>query len=201
MASSTRIRRPHAPNRRSRPRPALRAAGAGPPSDHEAAARGEGEGGTAIEQGVLFHHLLDWKFVPAHPRNPRFAFHPGRGLGPRTRRMARPASIGNHRPGLRRLARPCLYPVPLDARLHADQLAATEPGRHDQVLDGESRHACVLELGPQELEFHREAGRSIPKSVDRVIAVGPRSRALLEGAASAGFAADHLHQPGPGGSR
>src|SRR5258708_7975072 len=40
----------------------------------------------------------------------------------------------------------------------------------------------MLELGEKALDYHRVAGRSIPPSVDVVIGVGPRSRALLEGA-------------------
>jgi UDP-N-acetylmuramoyl-tripeptide--D-alanyl-D-alanine ligase len=45
----------------------------------------------------------------------------------------------------------------------------------------------MLELGERELDYHRDAGRAIPKSIDVVIGVGKRSRALLEGAAEAGF--------------
>jgi UDP-N-acetylmuramoyl-tripeptide--D-alanyl-D-alanine ligase len=57
----------------------------------------------------------------------------------------------------------------------------------------------MLELGEQELQFHRDAGKGIPKSIDVVIAVAKpgadaRSRALLEGAREAGFADDTLHQ-------
>jgi len=56
----------------------------------------------------------------------------------------------------------------------------------------------MLELGEQELQFHREAGRGIPKSIDVVLAVArgadtARSQSLLEGAREAGFAADALH--------
>jgi UDP-N-acetylmuramoyl-tripeptide--D-alanyl-D-alanine ligase len=59
----------------------------------------------------------------------------------------------------------------------------------------------MLELGEQELQFHREAGRGIPKSIDVVVAVargtetgaGTRSQSLLEGAREAGFAAEALH--------
>ncbi len=56
----------------------------------------------------------------------------------------------------------------------------------------------MLELGEQELQFHRDAGKGIPKSIDVVIAVakpgnGARSRALLDGAREAGFADDALH--------
>ncbi|MEO8034092.1 MAG: UDP-N-acetylmuramoyl-tripeptide--D-alanyl-D-alanine ligase, partial [Acidobacteriota bacterium] len=51
----------------------------------------------------------------------------------------------------------------------------------------------MLELGEQELQFHRDNGRDIPSDVDVVIGVGKRSRALLEGAREAGFAAGALH--------
>jgi UDP-N-acetylmuramoyl-tripeptide--D-alanyl-D-alanine ligase len=51
----------------------------------------------------------------------------------------------------------------------------------------------MLELGDKELDYHRDAGRAIPKSVDTVIGVGKRSRALLEGAAEAGFESGKLH--------
>jgi len=50
----------------------------------------------------------------------------------------------------------------------------------------------MLELGDKELDYHRDAGRAIPKSVDTVIGVGKRSRALLEGAAEAGFGNGNL---------
>jgi UDP-N-acetylmuramoyl-tripeptide--D-alanyl-D-alanine ligase len=50
----------------------------------------------------------------------------------------------------------------------------------------------MLELGEQELEFHREAGRSIPRSIDTVCGVGTRSQQLLEGAREAGFDAGKL---------
>lgn len=45
----------------------------------------------------------------------------------------------------------------------------------------------MLELGEQELDYHREAGRSIPPSIDFVAGVGRRTEALLEGARAAGF--------------
>jgi UDP-N-acetylmuramoyl-tripeptide--D-alanyl-D-alanine ligase len=51
----------------------------------------------------------------------------------------------------------------------------------------------MLELGDKELDYHREAGRAIPNSVDTVVGVGKRSRALLEGAAEAGFESAKLH--------
>jgi UDP-N-acetylmuramoyl-tripeptide--D-alanyl-D-alanine ligase len=51
----------------------------------------------------------------------------------------------------------------------------------------------MLELGEQELQFHRDAGRGIPRSIDMVVGVGKRSKALLEGAREAGFDAGALH--------
>jgi UDP-N-acetylmuramoyl-tripeptide--D-alanyl-D-alanine ligase len=51
----------------------------------------------------------------------------------------------------------------------------------------------MLELGEKELDFHRDAGKSIPRSIDVVVGVGPRSRALLEGARAAGFKQETLH--------
>src|SRR5207244_13289371 len=47
----------------------------------------------------------------------------------------------------------------------------------------------MLELGDRELEYHREAGRAIPKSIDVVMAVGRRRQALLDGARRAGLQA------------
>lgn len=45
----------------------------------------------------------------------------------------------------------------------------------------------MLELGEKELQYHHESGKAIPKSIDFVIGVGTRSRALLDGAREAGF--------------
>ena len=63
--------------------------------------------------------------------------------------------------------------------------------------DVEGRRIAVigdmLELGEQELQFHQDAGRQIPKSIDVIVGVGKRSRALLDGAREAGFAEDSLH--------
>ncbi len=51
----------------------------------------------------------------------------------------------------------------------------------------------MLELGPGELDFHRDAGRSIPRCIEVVVGVGPRCVSLLEGAREAGFEDDALH--------
>jgi UDP-N-acetylmuramoyl-tripeptide--D-alanyl-D-alanine ligase len=50
----------------------------------------------------------------------------------------------------------------------------------------------MLELGEQEMQFHRDAGMGIPKSIDVVVGVGTRAQALLEGAREAGFAEANL---------
>lgn len=50
----------------------------------------------------------------------------------------------------------------------------------------------MLELGEKELQYHHESGKAIPKSIDFVIGVGVRSRALLDGAREAGFAEGSL---------
>jgi UDP-N-acetylmuramoyl-tripeptide--D-alanyl-D-alanine ligase len=51
----------------------------------------------------------------------------------------------------------------------------------------------MLELGEQELQFHHDSGKGIPRDVDAVVGVGKRSRALLDGAREAGFAEGALH--------
>jgi UDP-N-acetylmuramoyl-tripeptide--D-alanyl-D-alanine ligase len=51
----------------------------------------------------------------------------------------------------------------------------------------------MLELGENELEYHRDTGRKIPQAVDVVVAVGRRAQSVLEGAREAGFAAERLH--------
>ncbi len=52
----------------------------------------------------------------------------------------------------------------------------------------------MLELGPREREYHYEVGRrTTPQSIDVVIAVGPRSEALLEGARHSGFSDERLY--------
>ncbi|HEX6083959.1 MAG TPA: UDP-N-acetylmuramoyl-tripeptide--D-alanyl-D-alanine ligase [Thermoanaerobaculia bacterium] len=63
---------------------------------------------------------------------------------------------------------------------------ADVPGRRIAVIGD------MLELGEQELQFHRDAGRGIPKSIDVVVGVGNRSQALLEGAREAGFEEGNL---------
>ncbi len=45
----------------------------------------------------------------------------------------------------------------------------------------------MLELGEQELDYHRESGKLIPREIDVVVGVGRRAEALLDGAREAGF--------------
>jgi UDP-N-acetylmuramoyl-tripeptide--D-alanyl-D-alanine ligase len=56
----------------------------------------------------------------------------------------------------------------------------------------------MLELGEKELDFHRDAGRAIPRDVDAVIGVGRRSQALLEGAREAGHTDVHHFEDAQG---
>jgi UDP-N-acetylmuramoyl-tripeptide--D-alanyl-D-alanine ligase len=49
----------------------------------------------------------------------------------------------------------------------------------------------MLELGEQELQFHRDSGKAIPASIDVIVGVGKRTNALLEGAREAGHANVH----------
>lgn len=51
----------------------------------------------------------------------------------------------------------------------------------------------MLELGEKELEYHSNAGREVPRSIDMIVGVGKRSRSLLEGARAAGFGEGSLH--------
>ena len=51
----------------------------------------------------------------------------------------------------------------------------------------------MLELGEQEHQYHRQSGAAIPRSIDVVVGVGPRSKSLLEGARESGFDQKSLH--------
>ncbi|HXG57579.1 MAG TPA: UDP-N-acetylmuramoyl-tripeptide--D-alanyl-D-alanine ligase [Thermoanaerobaculia bacterium] len=51
----------------------------------------------------------------------------------------------------------------------------------------------MLELGEQELQYHADSGRAVPRSIDVVVGVGRRAKALLDGAREAGFANGNLH--------
>lgn len=64
------------------------------------------------------------------------------------------------------------------------------------AADCEGRRIAVLgdmlELGAEEERFHREAGRAIPKGVELLVAVGPRSAAIADGAREAGMPAARI---------
>ena len=49
----------------------------------------------------------------------------------------------------------------------------------------------MLELGDKELDYHRDAGRGIPREVNAVVGVGKRSKSLLDGAREAGHESLH----------
>ena len=49
----------------------------------------------------------------------------------------------------------------------------------------------MLELGDKELDYHRDAGRGIPREVNAVVGVGKRSKSLLDGAREAGHQSLH----------
>jgi len=59
------------------------------------------------------------------------------------------------------------------------------------AVGGRGRRIAVLgdmlELGPEEERWHREAGRAVPGRVDLLVCVGPRARWLGEAAADAGL--------------
>lgn len=86
------------------------------------------------------------------------------------------------------------------ALLYDDAYNASPPSMRAALetlnLVGGSRRIAVLgdmlELGPQDLWFHRDAGRYVVGRADRLVCVGPRARAIGEGAAEEGFAADHI---------
>jgi UDP-N-acetylmuramoyl-tripeptide--D-alanyl-D-alanine ligase len=61
------------------------------------------------------------------------------------------------------------------------------PGRRIAVVGD------MLELGEKELEFHHQAGFSVPDGVDGLVGVGPRTKAFLQGARDAGFNPEDLH--------
>ena len=64
---------------------------------------------------------------------------------------------------------------------------ADVPGRRIAVIGD------MLELGEAEMQFHRDSGAAIPKSIDVVAGVGKRTQELLSGARAAGFEESQLH--------
>lgn len=72
--------------------------------------------------------------------------------------------------------------------LAALEVLAALPGRPVAVL-GE-----MLELGPLSEAGHRDVGEAAGRIVAELVVVGPRARAIADGAADAGLAADRLHR-------
>ena len=66
-----------------------------------------------------------------------------------------------------------------------------------QQADVEGRRIAVigdmLELGERERDYHRQSGEAIPRAIDVVVGVGPRSTSLLDGARTAGFDGERMH--------
>ena len=71
---------------------------------------------------------------------------------------------------------------PSSMRAALETLAGVPARRRIAVLGD------MLELGPEEERFHLEAGRAVAGRADLLVCVGPRARALGEGAAQAGLA-------------
>jgi UDP-N-acetylmuramoyl-tripeptide--D-alanyl-D-alanine ligase len=63
------------------------------------------------------------------------------------------------------------------------EVLAKAPGRRVAVLGD------MLELGPAEVDAHREAGLAVAGRADLLVAVGPRSQSTVEAAAAAGVPA------------
>jgi UDP-N-acetylmuramoyl-tripeptide--D-alanyl-D-alanine ligase len=69
----------------------------------------------------------------------------------------------------------CYNANPMSMRAALEELAVTAPGRRVAVLGD------MLELGEDELEFHREAGAvAAERGVDLLVTVGPLAAAMLE---------------------
>jgi UDP-N-acetylmuramoyl-tripeptide--D-alanyl-D-alanine ligase len=67
------------------------------------------------------------------------------------------------------------------------------------VLPAKRRIAVLgdmLELGPEEERWHREAGAAVPGRADVLVCVGPRARALGDGAVAAGLAESAVRRVG-----
>lgn len=76
-------------------------------------------------------------------------------------------------------------PEALEAAVIALHMA---PGRRRLAVLGD-----MLELGPAGPALHRERGAALAGRVDVVVGVGPLAREILEGAGSAGLAAERRH--------
>jgi UDP-N-acetylmuramoyl-tripeptide--D-alanyl-D-alanine ligase len=153
--------------------------GGSPPDRHVVIASGE-----RIELELPFgsrHNL----------RNTLAAVAAARGIGvrPGGRVDVRFAALRGERVALGRgatVVNDCYNANPLSMRAALDDLAMQQPaGRRVAVLGD------MLELGPAEAEHHREIGAyAATAGVDVLIAVGPRSRVMLERFEGEAFAAD-----------
>ncbi len=64
-----------------------------------------------------------------------------------------------------------------------------------KLLPGQRKIAVLgdmLELGAEDLWWHRETGRYAVGRADRLVCVGPRGRAIAEGASASGFPAEEI---------
>ncbi|MGQ9800710.1 MAG: UDP-N-acetylmuramoyl-tripeptide--D-alanyl-D-alanine ligase [Candidatus Saccharicenans sp.] len=77
---------------------------------------------------------------------------------------------------------------PVALRLVLESLGRIPAARKIAVLGD------MLELGPEELTFHREAGQAIPQyGWNILVTVGPRAREMVSGALEKGFEAGSAH--------
>ncbi|MBC7349036.1 MAG: UDP-N-acetylmuramoyl-tripeptide--D-alanyl-D-alanine ligase [Candidatus Aminicenantes bacterium] len=77
---------------------------------------------------------------------------------------------------------------PVALRLVLESLGQVPAARKIAVLGD------MLELGPEELAFHREAGQAIPQyGWDIMVTIGPRAREMVTGALEKGFEARSAH--------
>ncbi len=79
---------------------------------------------------------------------------------------------------------------PTSMRAALETLGALPARRRIAVLGD------MLELGPEEERWHREAGRAVPGRADLLVCVGARARAIGEGAAEAGLPRDAIRHAG-----
>jgi len=90
------------------------------------------------------------------------------------------------------------------ARLYDDAYNASPPSMRAaldtlKLLDGSRKIAVLgdmLELGPEDLWWHEETGRYAVGRADYLICVGPRARAIGEGATQEGLGADCVQNVG-----
>ena len=77
-------------------------------------------------------------------------------------------------------------------RLQREPALDARRARHAEAAAGTRKIAVLgdmLELGPEDLWWHREAGRYASSRVDRLLCVGPRAESIGEGAIEAGLSA------------